>query len=144
MKTRFVIVTPVRDEEAHLRATIQSVTRQTVVPVEWVIVDDGSTDGTWSILEESAREFPWIRPVQRSDRGFRKSGGGVVEAFNVGYSNLTFHDWDFIVKLRLQSSGLHRHLRPSLSGLYTDLSVRPFEDRKARHEWRPHICGESW
>ncbi len=99
MKTRFVIVTPVRDEEAHLRATIQSVTRQTVVPVEWVIVDDGSTDGTWSILEESAREFPWIRPVQRSDRGFRKSGGGVVEAFNVGYSNLTFHDWDFIVKL---------------------------------------------
>jgi biofilm PGA synthesis N-glycosyltransferase PgaC len=99
MKTKYVIITPVRDEEAHLRATIQSVASQTVVPEEWVIVDDGSTDRTWAILEECAGEFPWIRPVHRADRGFRKSGGGVVEAFNAGYSILACGDWDFIVKL---------------------------------------------
>jgi biofilm PGA synthesis N-glycosyltransferase PgaC len=99
MNTRYVIITPVRNEEAHLRFTIESLTRQRVPPVEWVIVDDGSTDGTWGILQECARKFPWMRPVHRPDRGFRKSGGGVVEAFDAGYATLACHDWDFIVKL---------------------------------------------
>lgn len=99
MSTRYVIITPVRNEEAHLRLTIESVTRQSVLPVEWVIVDDGSTDRTGAILEECARQFPWMRAVQRPDRGFRKPGGGVVEAFSAGYAALTCRDWDFIVKL---------------------------------------------
>jgi len=99
MNARYVIITPVRNEEAHLRLTIGSVTRQSVPPAEWVIVNDGSTDGTGGILEECARQFPWIRPVHRPDRGFRKSGGGVMEAFNAGYAALSCRDWDFMVKL---------------------------------------------
>ena len=99
MNTRYAIISPVRNEEAHLRLTIDSMAHQTVLPVEWVIVNDGSTDGTASILDECARQFPWIRAVHRQDRGFRKPGGGVVEAFNAGYATLACRDWDFIVKL---------------------------------------------
>jgi glycosyltransferase involved in cell wall biosynthesis len=96
--TKYVIITPVRDEEEHLCSTIESMVRQTVLPKEWVIVDDGSTDGTGKIIDDYASRYPWIKAVHRQDRGFRKSGGGVVDAFNDGYSALTDSDWEFIVK----------------------------------------------
>jgi poly-beta-1,6-N-acetyl-D-glucosamine synthase len=97
--TKYIIVTPVRDEEKHIKATIESVYSQTVRPLEWVIVDDGSVDRTAEIVKEYVTQFPWIRILNRPNRGFRKSGGGVVEAFYDGYNALRCHDWDFIVKL---------------------------------------------
>jgi len=97
--TRYVIITPVRDEEEHIQATIESVSSQTVRPAEWVIVDDGSTDRTGAIIDRYSAQSPWIRTIHRPDRGFRKAGGGVVDAFNEGYNSLRCNDWDFIVKL---------------------------------------------
>ncbi len=96
---KYVVITPVRDEERHIEATIQSMIDQTVTPVEWVIVNDGSSDGTDEIIERYATQFPWIHAVHRSNRGFRKSGGGVVEAFYAGYETLRAEDWNFLVKL---------------------------------------------
>lgn len=96
---RYVIITPVRDEEKFVEATIRSVTCQTNPPSEWVIVDDGSTDSTGEILDRHAAQFPWIRVVHRPNRGYRKSGGGVMEAFYAGYNALRCDDWEFIVKL---------------------------------------------
>lgn len=95
---KYVVITPVRDEEAFLPATIESMIRQTNPPQEWIIVDDGSKDNTGKIIEEYARRYPWIRAVRREDRGFRKSGGGVVDAFNDGYKTITSWDWDFMAK----------------------------------------------
>jgi glycosyltransferase involved in cell wall biosynthesis len=97
--TRYVIITPARDEEEHIQATIESVSSQTVCPAEWVIVDDGSSDRTGAIVDRYAAEFPWLRVIHRPDRGFRKAGGGVVDAFNEAYRSLRCNDWDFIVKL---------------------------------------------
>ena len=97
--TRYVIITPVRDEARFIEQTIISVRRQTVQPTEWVIVDDGSTDGTGSLAEREATGAPWIHVVHRRNRGFRKAGGGVMEAFRDGYQRLRCSDWDFIVKL---------------------------------------------
>jgi biofilm PGA synthesis N-glycosyltransferase PgaC len=96
---RYVIITPVRDEEDHLRTTIENVAAQTALPLEWVIVDDGSSDGTGDLIDEYARRLPWIRVIHRSNRGFRKSGSGVVEAFYDGYNSLEHDDSEFVVKL---------------------------------------------
>jgi biofilm PGA synthesis N-glycosyltransferase PgaC len=96
---KYVIVTPVRDEEKHIEATIEAVSDQTIRPTEWVIVDDGSSDRTGDIIDRHAAQLPWISVVHRSNRGFRKSGGGVVEAFYDGYNSLHCNDWDFVVKL---------------------------------------------
>src|SRR5216684_3570111 len=43
--------------------------------------------------------LPWIRVIHRTNRGFRKSGGGVMEAFYDGYNTLQCNDWDFLAKL---------------------------------------------
>ena len=97
--TRYVIVTPVRDEEQYIAETIRSVVGQTIQPAEWIIVDDGSRDGTGRIIDECARQYPWIKALHRSDRGQRVPGTGVMEAFYQGYGSLESTDWEFIVKL---------------------------------------------
>jgi len=96
---KYVVITPVRDEEKYIEETIRSVSSQTIPPAEWIIVNDGSTDRTGEILDRYACLLPWIHIVHRVNRGFRKSGGGVMEAFYDGYHAIQSDDWDFIVKL---------------------------------------------
>ena len=95
----YIIITPARNEEAHLRETIKSVAAQTIRPFRWIIVDDGSDDATGWIADEAAKMFDWIRVVHRTDRGFRRSGGGVVETFYDGYQLVENEPWDFLAKL---------------------------------------------
>ena len=79
---RYVIITPIRDEEKFIEATIASVQAQTLLPAEWVIVDDGSTDRTGEIIDRYASQFPWIRVVHREEQRFPqirwRSDGGVL------------------------------------------------------------------
>ena len=48
---RYLLISPCRDEARYLRRTLDSVAAQSVRPALWVLVDDGSTDGTAAILE---------------------------------------------------------------------------------------------
>ena len=80
----YAIISPVRNEAKYLDRTIQSVIKQTWRPVEWVIVDDGSSDDTATIAETAAVQHPWIKVIRRANRGFREPGKGVVVAFNEG------------------------------------------------------------
>lgn len=96
---RYVVVTPARDEAQHISVTIGSLVHQTIRPVEWVMVDDGSTDGTGEIVERLTSQYPWIKVLHRPDRGVRENATGVMEAFYYGYQSLKTADWDFIVKL---------------------------------------------
>ncbi len=81
--------------------TLDSIARQTVPPAAWIIVDDGSTDETPAILAEYAARFPYIKVIRRDDRGFRKLGGGVIDAFYHGYDTITPTDFDYVCKLDL-------------------------------------------
>jgi glycosyltransferase involved in cell wall biosynthesis len=98
MKRRYVVITPTRDEERTVGTTLRSMIAQTVRPLRWVIVNDGSTDRTREIVAGYLAANPWIRLVDRADRGFRALGGGVVQAFNEGLAQAG-DDWDFVVKL---------------------------------------------
>jgi biofilm PGA synthesis N-glycosyltransferase PgaC len=97
--SKYVVISPVRDEAAYIKNTIESMAAQTIRPSQWIIVNDGSTDETGAIIDEYAAKYSWIFAVHRDNRGFRKAGGGVVEAFNDGYRVLQVPDWDFLVKL---------------------------------------------
>jgi biofilm PGA synthesis N-glycosyltransferase PgaC len=96
---RYVVISPVRNEAEHLRLTIDSMAAQTLRPLRWVIVNDGSTDGTDRVARDAAERHPWIIAVDRPDRGFRKAGGGVVEAFYEGYRTIEGLVWAFLIKL---------------------------------------------
>ncbi len=97
----YCLVTPCRDEARYARRTLDAVTRQTEPPARWVIVDDGSKDGTPAILAEYAARFPYIRIVTRADRGDRKLGGGVIDAFYAGYETIDSSAYEFVCKFDL-------------------------------------------
>jgi len=96
---RYVIITPARDEEAYLEKTIASVAGQTVLPLCWIIVNDGSHDRTGEIIDRYAAQYPWIIARHRPNRGYREAGGGVIATFYDGYAQLPAIEWDFLVKL---------------------------------------------
>jgi poly-beta-1,6-N-acetyl-D-glucosamine synthase len=98
-QTDYVVITPVRNEADHLGSTIRSMVDQTCRPIRWIIVDDGSSDSTPRILDAAAKQHSWIHVVRRPDRGMRKSGAGVVEAFYDGYPAIAGFPWEFLVKL---------------------------------------------
>jgi biofilm PGA synthesis N-glycosyltransferase PgaC len=98
---RYLLVTPCRDEAKYARRTLDSVVRQTVRPTLWIVVDDGSKDETPAILKEYADKYPWIRVVTRADRGDRKLGGGVIDAFYAGYNTINPNDFDYVTKMDL-------------------------------------------
>lgn len=95
---RIAVVSPVRDEERTLARTVASMAAQTLRPARWVLVDDGSSDATPRILEEAARRHPWIRVVRREDRGRRRVGPGVVDAFYAGLDAVDV-PYDFLAKV---------------------------------------------
>jgi poly-beta-1,6-N-acetyl-D-glucosamine synthase len=96
---QYVVVTPVRNEEANFLQTIDSIIAQTLRPAVWIIVDDGSADRTGVIADGAASRHEWIGVVHRQDRGFRKPGSGVVQAFYDGLAVIQRPEWDFLVKL---------------------------------------------
>jgi glycosyltransferase involved in cell wall biosynthesis len=98
---RYCLITPCRDEARYARRTLDSVTSQSAPPALWVIVDDGSTDATPRILAEYAARFPNIRVVRRPDRGGRRVGGGVIDAFYTGYDGIDPGAFDYVCKLDL-------------------------------------------
>lgn len=95
-RNKFIIITPARDEASFIGRTIESIVSQTVLPSEWVIVDDGSRDSTRTIAESASITHSWIKVVSREDRGFRDHDLGMIEAFYHGLRHVTTLDYDFI------------------------------------------------
>lgn len=98
---KYCLITPCRNEEDYARRTLESVVSQTIPPALWVIVDDGSTDSTPDILADYASRYPYIRIVKRPDRGTRRVGPGVIEAFYDGYNTIDPKQFDFVCKFDL-------------------------------------------
>jgi poly-beta-1,6-N-acetyl-D-glucosamine synthase len=95
---KYVLITPARNEAEFIGSTIESVIAQTVRPVKWVIVSDGSTDGTDDIVKKYAAVHPWIELVRTPERKERHFAGK-VHAFNAGYERVKDVAYEVIASL---------------------------------------------
>jgi poly-beta-1,6-N-acetyl-D-glucosamine synthase len=91
----YVLITPARNEAQFIDLTLTSVVRQTVRPIKWVIVSDGSTDGTDEIVRKYSADHPWIELVRMPERRERHFAGK-VHAFNAGYARVKDVRYDVI------------------------------------------------
>ncbi len=94
----YVIITPARNEAQFIESTIESVVAQTVRPLKWVIVSDGSTDGTDEIVKRYSAQHNWIELLCMPDRQERHFAGKVY-AFNAGYERVKDLDVDIVGNL---------------------------------------------
>ena len=95
---RYVLITPAHNEERFIETTVASVIRQTVKPVRYVIVDDGSSDGTADLVRDAIAGHSWITLVRLPPRAGRDFAGK-VKAFNAGLAHLHGVAFDIIGNL---------------------------------------------
>src|ERR1700722_657176 len=91
----YVLVTPAKNEEALIGITIESMVNQTVRPVEWVIVSDGSTDRTDEIVLAATVSHPWIR-LRRLPPRHGRNFAAVVHAAEAGIRSVTANAYSYI------------------------------------------------
>lgn len=143
---RYLLVTPCRDEAKYARRTLDSVVKQSVLPALWIIVDDGSKDDTPQILKEYADKYPWIRVITRADRGDRKLGGGVIDAFYTGYDSINPADFDYVTKMDLDLEMPPRYFEELMLRMEADprigaCSGKPYYVKDGK--WISEKCGDE-
>src|SRR5690606_3905341 len=94
----YILVTPARNEAKYLPALIESVCRQEIRPLKWVIVSDGSTDGTDEVALLAAKEHNFVELI-KGPVGAERSFGSKAAAFNVGYARVAELSFDYIGNL---------------------------------------------
>ncbi len=92
---KYVLITPARNEAQYIELTLKSVVAQTVRPLRWVIVSDGSTDGTDELVRKYAADNSWIELLRMPERQERNFAGKVL-AFNAGYAKVKDLEHDAI------------------------------------------------
>jgi hypothetical protein len=94
----YVVITPARNERGYIGATLESMIAQTQRPVRWVIVSDGSSDGTDELVDTYRARYDWIELVRlgvHRDRSFAAK----VEGFNAGFARVRELSFDVIASL---------------------------------------------
>jgi len=94
----YVLITPARNEAQFIALTIKSVVSQTVRPLKWVIVSDGSTDGTDDIVQTYAASHSWIELLRMPERRERHFAGK-VHALNAGHARVKHLKYEVIGSL---------------------------------------------
>ncbi len=101
MDDSYLLISPCRNEADFMVNTLESVVSQSLMPTKWIIVDDGSTDGTSEILRQYSEQYDFIQIVTRDNRGHRSVGPGVIEAFYTGLRAVNLNDYEYLCKLDL-------------------------------------------
>lgn len=144
----YALVTPARNEAAFIEQTIRAVCAQTVRPVCWVIVSDGSTDGTDAIVESHARQHDWIRLVRTPDRTDRNFAGK-VHAFRAGHAALGKLAYDIIGNLDADITFEEGYFEFLMQRFAADLTLgvagTPFQEGNQIYDYRftniEHVSG---
>jgi glycosyltransferase involved in cell wall biosynthesis len=95
---RYILITPSRNEARFIEKTLDSVVSQTVLPLKWVVVNDGSTDTTAEIVARYAERYGWIELVNRPVRKERHFAAK-VQAFNAGWERVKGLQYEIIGNL---------------------------------------------
>ena len=112
---------------------------QTRLPLKWVIVSDGSTDGTDDLVRQYSANHPWIELLRMPERRERHFAGK-VHAFNAGYAQLNGIDFEVIGNLDADVSFEPDHFEFLLGKMEENpelgLAGAPFREGTFQYDYR--------
>jgi glycosyltransferase involved in cell wall biosynthesis len=143
----YVIITPARNEARFIELTIKSVVEQTILPLKWVIVSDGSTDGMDDIVSKYAADRPWVELLRMPER-LERHFAGKVHAFSAGYATAKGLNPDAIVNLDADVSIEPDHFELLLGKLNEDPQLgvlgAPFREGNRQYDYRFSNIENVW
>jgi len=149
MLPTYVLITPARNEADFIDLTLKSVVAQTVRPLKWVIVSDGSTDQTDHIVGKYLAEHPWIELVRMPGRRERDFAAK-VRAFNAGYAKVAGMTFDIVGNLDADVSFDEEYFEFLLKKLAENprlgVAGTPFKEGSFQYDYRftsiEHVSGQ--
>jgi poly-beta-1,6-N-acetyl-D-glucosamine synthase len=143
----YVLITPARNEAEFIEVTIKSMIAQTYLPLRWVIVSDGSTDGTDEIVQRYLARYPWMEFVSmpvRKERHF----AGKVHAFNAGYETVKGLGFEVIGNLDADVSFVPDHFEFLVTKMaeHPEIGVAgaPFREGGFQYDYRFSSVENVW
>lgn len=144
---KYVIITPARNEAQFIELTLQSMVAQTCPPLKWVIVSDGSTDGTDEIVLKYVADHPWIELLRMPERAERHFAGKVY-AFNAGYALVKDLEPDVIGNLDADVSFEPEHFEFLVSKFAENFELgvvgAPFKEGTYQYDYRFSNIENVW
>jgi poly-beta-1,6-N-acetyl-D-glucosamine synthase len=145
---RYVLITAARNEAQYLPALIRSVIAQTVPPLRWIIVSDGSSDATEEIVADSARLVPWIELLSLPLQG-KRDFAGKARALNASHAKLSCLEYQVIGCIDADISFEEDHmafiLNKFLANPRLGVAGTPFREAGAIYDYRfssiEHVSG---
>lgn len=140
MAPKFILLTAAKNEAAYIGKTIESVSRQTVLPTAWFIVDDGSSDRTAEIIAGYAACYPFIKLRCRPANEGRNFGAKSI-AINAVYQEAMAVDFDFVA---IHDADIELPLSRYFECLLCAFDAEPalgisggYIHERCRGEWKP-------
>ena len=94
---RYVIITPARNASGLIEKTIRSVLGQTQLPHKWIIIDDGSTDGTADVVRKWAIDVEWVELISMPGHAYDLSSK--ARCFNHALASMEHLDYDIVANV---------------------------------------------
>jgi poly-beta-1,6-N-acetyl-D-glucosamine synthase len=94
---RYLLITPVKDEIQNFPSTINSLMSQHLLPAAWIIIEDGSTDGTRELVKDLEDKFSWIKAIYNEPGVKRQVGGEFILKQALDIMNID--DYDYLIKM---------------------------------------------
>jgi GT2 family glycosyltransferase len=144
---KYVLITPARNEAQFIELTIKAFVAQNIRPFKWVIVSDGSTDGTDDIVRRYVADNPWIELLRMPERAERHFAGK-AHAFNAGCDRLKGLAFDVIGNLDADVSFEADHFQLLVARFAEDprLGVvgAPFREGSYQYDFRFTSTDNVW
>ena len=123
MNDNYIIITPAFNEEKYIESTIKSVLSQSIKPVQWLIVDDGSTDGMADIINKYASKYSWIKCCRREKEVGQTYYCSNVYAIMEGYNEVKDKTFDYLAILDADIDLPENYYEIIISRMQSDVKI---------------------
>ncbi len=147
----YILITAAKNEEKHIKKTLDSVTSQLILPLKWIIVLNGSTDTTETIIEPYCKKYKWIDLIKLPGE-LNRDFSAKARAVNYGFSKCKGLDFDIVANIDADISFAPDFIEfilqkftenPKIGVLGTAYEEEYYDSLRDRYQNLTHVSGQA-